>query len=279
MPFVYKDIKIEGYSVGGIETSFFLPHYKFGVDFGRASEKLIEIPRIFLTHGHLDHASGISYYFSQRALKNLSPGEVYVPAKIAKPLKKIHALWQKIEGFTGKGIIHPVEHNQIIEINDTHFLRALKSYHRVASLGYVLYKKSKKLKTEYRDLSGFKIKKLREKGEPIFEMIDIPLVAFSGDTSIEFLEKNTDVQNAKVLIFETTYIDEKRTVERAKKWGHTHLDELISRMDLLKNERIILNHLSNRYHEKYFMRVVPEKIPEKERERFLIWQKDRVYSL
>lgn len=279
MAFIHKEIRIEGYSIGGIETSFFLPHYKIAFDFGRGSEKLIEVPRVFLSHGHLDHASGMFYYFSQRALKNLSAGEVFVPEKIAKPLKKIYSIWQKIEGFTGKGEIYPVSNNQIIPVNDTHFIRAIRSYHRVPSLGYVLYRKSNKLKPQYAALSGFKIKKLKEKGEPIFEVMDIPLVAFSGDTSIEFLEKNPDVQNAKVLIFETTYIDDKRTIERAKKWGHTHLDELLSRMHLLNNEKIILNHLSNRYHEKYFMRIVPEKIPEEQRDRFLIWQKDRAYML
>ncbi len=279
MDFVHKEIKITGYSVGGIETSFILPHFKMAFDFGRGSEELIDVPRVFLSHGHLDHSSGIAYYFSQRALKNLPPGEAYVPAKIAKPLKKINDLWKKIEGFSGAGSIIPLSPNEIVPIQENYFLRAVESYHRIPSLGYIIYKKSQKLKQQYQNLAGHQIKKLKEKNEPIFTIVDIPILAFSGDTSIEFLDKNPDVARAKVLIFETTYIDEKRTVERARQWGHTHLEEIIERLPAMENEKIILTHLSKRYQEKYFVKVAQNRIPPAEQSRFVIWNKDRPYFL
>ena len=101
----YKNIRVLFKSTGGIESCYILPDFKIAFDIGRCPEPLIDIPAIFLSHGHLDHASGISYYFSQRSLKNLGPGIIYVPRKILRPLKKITQLWQKIEEFNYKSNI------------------------------------------------------------------------------------------------------------------------------------------------------------------------------
>ena len=97
--FKYKEILVHGLSTGGIETCLILPRYHIAIDSGRGPHELIEIPTLFLSHGHLDHSSAIAYYISQRSLRNLPAPDVYVPKKLQKPLKKIIALWSKIENF------------------------------------------------------------------------------------------------------------------------------------------------------------------------------------
>ena len=76
------------------------------------------------------------------------------------------------------------------------------------------------------------------------------------------------VRNAKVLFFECTYIDDKRPVERARKWGHTHLYEIAKNEDAFKNvEMLYLMHISPRYSkrevQKAFRDILPKWLLEK----------------
>ena len=265
----YKDISVKGISIGGVESCYILPEFKIAFDMGRGPIELTDIPVIFLSHGHLDHAAGIAYYFSQRSLRNLDPGTVYAPADVVESLTKICKEWQKIEEFDYKINIHPIEEGDRVELKQNYFIKAYKSYHRVPANGYVLYHKVKKLKKEFIGLSGEEIKKRRDRKDDLFIMQETPIFAYSGDTSIEFLLNNESARNARVLFMECTYIDESRSIERARKWGHTHLDEILQNIDQLKNEKIYLIHLSRRYSARQAETILNKKIPDKWKGRML----------
>ena len=259
--FQYKDVTVRYLSAGGVESCYILPEQKIAFDMGRGPFELVDIPNVFLSHGHLDHAAGIAYYFSQRSLRGLDPGTVYVPKDAVKPLKKICRQWQKIEGFGYKINVLPHKPGKRISIGNGYSVLALEAYHRISANGYIIYKKTKKLKPELRGLPGDAIKKLKDEGKEIEVYEDRPLFAYSGDTTVEFLTGHPDVRKARVLFMECTYIDEERSVERARKWGHTHLDEILDLADELENEKVVLVHLSRRYDKEYIKQILSEKVP------------------
>ncbi|MDH5717503.1 MAG: MBL fold metallo-hydrolase [Spirochaetia bacterium] len=257
----YENLKVEALSIGGIENCFVLPEHDIAIDVGRCPERIVNVPVIFLTHGHLDHSAGLPYYFSQRSLKGKPPGMVYVPVKTAGRLKKICKLWHKVENFKYDISIVPIKPKTEIFIKNKYFIRSLSSYHRIESLAYALIRKTTKLKKEYLKLPGNKIKELKEQNVDIFENKEICEAVFSGDTTIEFIKNTPEAKNAKVLFLECTYIDKKRTVERARKWGHIHLDEIIENQEIFQNEKIVFSHFSRRYTSSYIKSVLNKKLP------------------
>ncbi|MCS6984371.1 MAG: MBL fold metallo-hydrolase [Leptospiraceae bacterium] len=253
---------LKAIGLGGIESCYILPEFQLAFDFGRCPEELIDISRVFLTHGHLDHASGLPYYFSQRSLKHLDSGEVYVPKQILEPLRQILELWHKIEDFSYTINLIPVEPGDKIEVRQNYYIRPLLAHHRICALGYVLVKETRKLKQEFLNLPGEKIRELKEKGERIFDIQETPLFCFSGDTTIEFVTQNPLVQKTEILLLECTYIDEKKPVEIARKWGHVHLDEIATYASCFQNKQLILTHFSKRYTPSQIEEFVKKKLPE-----------------
>ncbi|MES0491310.1 MAG: MBL fold metallo-hydrolase [Leptospirales bacterium] len=267
--FQHKDVTVRYVSAGGVESCYILPEQKIAFDMGRGPFELVDIPNVFLSHGHLDHAAGIAYYFSQRSLKGLDPGTVYVPKNVVRPLKNICRQWQKIEGFGYKINIIAHQPGKRISVGNGYSILALEAYHRISANGYILYKQTKKLKPEYKGLPGPAIKKLKDEGKEVVTLENRPLFVYSGDTTVEFLTQHPDVKRARVLFMECTYIDEKRPVERARRWGHTHLDEILNLADELENEKIVLVHLSRRYDKEYIQKILSEKVPKRHQEKIV----------
>lgn len=259
--FAYKNIKVNGISVGGIESCYILPEYKIAFDMGRCPEELVQVPTVFLTHGHLDHSAGIAYYYSQRSLKGLPDGQVFMPKKIVRPMRKILKTWHKIEQFQYNIRVEGLKHHHETEIRKKVTVKSLPSWHRVHSQGYVLLEEKIKLKPEYLHLSGRKIQKMKEAGEDIFLKEKVPMFCYSGDTDIRFVKENPEVQKARVLFLECTYIDDKRPPERAHLWGHTHLYDIIAEPELFQNEKLVLVHFSRRYSAQQIEKTLKKKLP------------------
>lgn len=70
------------------------------------------------------------------------------------------------------------------------------------------------------------------------------------------------MRESKILFLECTYVDADRNVERARAWGHTHLDEIIAHAKEFKNERIVLIHFSKRYKHSHIRDIVKRKTPD-----------------
>jgi len=62
-------------------------------------------------------------------------------------------------------------------------------------------------------------------------------------------------------------LDEKKSVEDTRKWGHTHLDEIIEKASFFENEKISLIHVSARYSSKEAEAILTEKLPSNLREK------------
>ncbi|MCB1172120.1 MAG: MBL fold metallo-hydrolase [Leptospiraceae bacterium] len=267
----FQGIVFQGNSEGGIQTSIVLPQYKLMFDIGRGYPETIEIPRIFLTHGHLDHSAGIPYHLSQRSLRQLSPAEVYCPAPMADPLDQILKLWHQIEGFETKYRLTGVSAGDHFQLKGNTWITAVPSFHRVPSNGYLVYEKTAKLRPEFAHLSGPEIARLKQE-QDLFYTQDKALIAFSGDTTIEFVINNPAVQQARILFLECTYVCDKRPVDRARQWGHTHLHEIAAHADLFRSvERLFLIHFSARYRRGEIEAALQRELPDWLHARTVIW--------
>ena len=91
----------------------------------------------------------------------------------------------------------------------------------------------------------------------------------------EVYKPSPDLFRVKLLIVETTYIDDekegKNYVEIARQWGHVHLLEIYKNAKLFKNvDHILLMHFSDRYSVDYIRKKVYDDIPEELRNKIHI---------
>ncbi|XP_068307568.1 tRNase Z TRZ1-like [Pyrus communis] len=128
-------------------------------------------------------------------------------------------------------------------------VKAFRTYHGIPSQGYVVYSVKQKLKQEYICLSGNEIKTLESSGVEITKTFTEPQVAFTGDTTSDFItdSSNIDVLKAKSLVVASTFLDDLVKVEHARDYGHIHLSEIISHAVKFENRAILLIHFSARY--------------------------------
>ncbi len=260
-----------GMSLSGIRTSIAMPQYDLCFDTAQGFPFHFNLKHFFITHGHLDHAAGIPYIISQKAMNSHAPAHFYMPKSLVQPMKNIMSIWEEIEKHQYKYHFHGFDADDEVALNNNFFVKAFPTIHRVDSLGYTLFQKVLKIKKEYADLPSTEIVKLKSKNIEIQDVLTTPLVSFTGDTEIDFLNQRPWIRKSKILFLECTYIDNSKSIEHAKKWGHTHLDEILPVLDQIESEKIVLIHLSSRYSTEYALKILKEKIPSHLMDRIVIY--------
>lgn len=243
----FGELEIQGYSLGGIETAVWLPRLRLAIDVGRGPQMLVKADKIALTHCHMDHAGGLAYLLALRQLYGMKGPTIYVPAQSADKLKAVLDAWDRLQRFDSNYEIVPVEAGHSYSISRDVELRPFRTYHVVPSVGYEVIRVSNKLKAQYIGIEGKELGRLKKSGVAITERSERTLLAVTGDTLVEVLDKQPHVLTAENLICECTFLDGRKPYENARAGGHIHLTDLLSRVEAFDNQRLILSHFSQIY--------------------------------
>lgn len=258
----FENYHFSGISEGSVSTAFIVPQFRLSFDAGPVDSRLVDIPLFLLTHGHLDHSAGLPYFISQRALRHLPAPRIFCPPEMAAPLARIMELYAEIEQFASPFHLQGVDYDTLYPLRGNYFFQGIRSMHRIPSNGYVIVEKSTKLKAEFLDLPGPEIARRKKAGEELFYEKAQPVITFSGDTCIEFVLENETVRKSKILILECTYVLNDRPPERARRWGHIHLEEISRAAEAFRDiGRLYLMHFSPRYRPNTIRRAIKETLP------------------
>jgi ribonuclease Z len=236
---------VVGYSVAGEETVVQIPELNVCFDIGRAPMFALTSDYLCLTHGHMDHVAGVGYYLSQRQFQGMKPGTVLLPRELLAPVDNLLRCWRDIERQQTPYELIPMDPDQLLELRRDFGIRAIATHHGGPSLGYVLISIREKLKPEYLGKPGPELAAMRQQGVEIQYRVEVPLVAFLGDTTQGPVFDREDVQNAQVLITECTFFDPAHRT-KAKFGKHLHVEQFARILPNLKNQKILLGHVSRR---------------------------------
>lgn len=291
---------IRGKSTGGHHTSMIIEELSVVFDMGYQPEKVESIQNVFISHGHLDHIGCLPYCHANRKLNNIKlPWQVVMPKVYIPSFKSLASAISSLgrggypKGFedcyfgdekTATKVIKPFEVLAIdslveaesckslplINKNKKNFVvDAYEMKHKITSYGYVISERRLKLKKEFEGLKGQEIKKLRDEGKEVQEFIEIPMIAFTGDTTIDAIVANEKFLKADILIMECTHFDD--SIENALSHGHVHFEQFVENISKFENKWIILCHLSQKYRQFSDIEEYLNKLPEDYRKKIIVW--------
>jgi len=241
-------IEIEGHSVAGIETCVHLPGFKVAFDMGCCPRELIKCPTVVFTHSHVDHMGAIVTHCATRALQHMAPPTYVVPAPVASRVVELFEVWRALDGSDLPCHVVALTPGEEHELSRELVVRAFATHHRGPSQGYAVVARRRKVKPKYSGLSEAELRELRvAQGIEITRDLESVEVAYTGDGLIDVVDEEELVRTARLLILETTFVDERITVAQARREGHVHLFEIPPRATQFENEEIVLMHFSARY--------------------------------
>jgi ribonuclease Z len=268
---VHKDLTIEGYSRAAVQTYWRIPELKVGFDLGGQPWSFMGTSNWFVSHAHLDHLAALPVYVARRRMMKMEPPVIYLPASAVEDVGRLLKLFTRLDRGRLPCTLTGVGPGDEIELSREHVVTVSSTKHTVESLGFVVWERRRKLKSEYQGLAGDQIRDLRLSGTDVTEERRLPLFAYLGDSAPDGLDRCPAMYEAQVLVMEITFVAPSHRKEKIHKFGHIHLDDVVERRARFSNELIIASHFSTRYHAGRIRDLVSQALPDMLDGRLHLW--------
>ena len=261
---------IRGISVGGVYTSLAVPELGLLFDAGASPRSLAAIDTILLSHGHVDHVGALPALLGIRALHGKTkPPRIVMPMEIVDDLRAGLTSLSKLQRWPLEIEAIGMNPGDELALRPDLLVRAVRTFHPVPSLGYIVVRKVAKLKHELLGLPGAEIAARRRAGEDVNTYEERAELAYATDTLVSVLDHSPELLATRVLILEATFLDDRKSLEAARAGCHIHLDEIIERADRFANEHIVLMHFSQLYRPDEIGALLTARLPEALRKRVI----------
>jgi ribonuclease BN (tRNA processing enzyme) len=265
-------LEVEAFSISGLATYVLVPAFDACFDLGHCSMEASRLANVLLSHVHQDHSLGVVRHLSLRAMTGARPSRIYVPSESRDALIDVLRAFEKLEQKAPVDldtVVRGVAAGESFALSPTLDVRAFEVTHRIASRGYTVIQRRRKLKEAFAGLPGEAIREARERGEELYDYRDVNVFTYVGDSTIETLLKHPEIGRSEVLFLEATHLAG-TSREVSAKYGHTHIEELAtfaaSHPEALASPHVVLKHFSLKYQESD-IRAALNSLPASLRER------------
>lgn len=249
--------RIQGISVAGEEAVVHVPELDLAFDVGLCPRPVLTAGTICLSHAHMDHVAALPYWFSQRNFQKLGVGRVLCHPRLVKPLEAMMATWVELERQKTPHEIVGLEPGVDFQLRPNILVRGIEVSHSAPSLAFVVLERRSKLREEFHGLPQDRLRELKAAGTEITRTMEIPLVAYTGDTEMGPFLLRDEFANAQIVITECTFFDPEHR-DRAKVGKHLHIEDLRNLIQVWKKPTIVVVHVSRRTNMQYARERIAE---------------------
>jgi len=242
----------EGFSLALYSSWLVCRPFHFVVDCGEGlasclRNRVFGLRTVALTHGHLDHISGLPSLINAR---HAALGDADTPLCIVHPagdplLEPMRRYIQASQPYMTDTIEwRAVQPGERVRIDDQRSLEPFATEHAsFLTLGYRLLEHRTRLRAEFRGLSGDAIRDIvvAQGREAVSEVYDHPLAVFGGDG---LAPSPTVLAGADVAFLEATFLDN----EERGPMVHATLEETMAAAAAAGVRDLVITHVSGRYH-------------------------------